>query len=77
MATIMFLPRRVSLFARRFRDVTRTYASCRIDSGLRKFQKGVGLVTVASVTFLLAQQYLQPKVVHALKPRKVCEHRLI
>ncbi|XP_032674120.1 calcium uptake protein 3, mitochondrial isoform X2 [Odontomachus brunneus] len=70
MATVVRPLRRVSPFARHFRDVTRAYASWRVDSGLRKFQKGVGLLAAASVTFLLAQQCLRPKVVHALKPRK-------
>ncbi|XP_014477020.1 PREDICTED: calcium uptake protein 3, mitochondrial isoform X2 [Dinoponera quadriceps] len=62
--------RRVSPFARHFRDVTRTYVSWRVDNGLRKFQKGAGLLATVSVTFLLAQQCLRPKVVHASKPRK-------
>ncbi|XP_011161819.1 calcium uptake protein 3, mitochondrial isoform X3 [Solenopsis invicta] len=69
MATIACLSRRVSPYARHFRAVARTYASWRIDRGLRRNQKGIGLLTAASVTFLLAQ-YLRPKVVHALKPRK-------
>ncbi|XP_011145001.1 calcium uptake protein 3, mitochondrial isoform X3 [Harpegnathos saltator] len=70
MATLLRPLRRVSPFARHFRDVTRAYASWRVDSGLRKFQKGAGLLAAASVTFLLAQQCLRPKLVHALKPRK-------
>ncbi|XP_018351729.1 PREDICTED: calcium uptake protein 3, mitochondrial isoform X2 [Trachymyrmex septentrionalis] len=70
MATIVCLSRRVSSNARHFRDVTRAYASWRADRGLGRIQKSVGLLTVASVTFLLAQQYLRPKVVHALKLRK-------
>ncbi|KAG5330098.1 MICU3 protein, partial [Acromyrmex heyeri] len=70
MATIVCLSRRVSPYARHFRDVTRAYASCRADRSLGRIQKTVGLLTVASVTFLLAQQYLRSKVVHALKPRK-------
>ncbi|XP_011633004.1 calcium uptake protein 3, mitochondrial isoform X3 [Pogonomyrmex barbatus] len=70
MATIACLSRRVSPYARHFRDVTRAYASWRADRDLGRIQKGLGLLTAASVTFLLAQQYLRPKVVHALKPRK-------
>ncbi|XP_018368435.1 PREDICTED: calcium uptake protein 3, mitochondrial isoform X2 [Trachymyrmex cornetzi] len=70
MATVVCLSRRVPSYARHFRDVTRAYASWRADRGLGRIQKSVGLLTVASVTFLLAQQYLRPKVVHALKPRK-------
>ncbi|KYM86659.1 EF-hand domain-containing family member A2 [Atta colombica] len=70
MATIVCLSRRVSPYARHFRDVTRAYASWRTDRSLGRIQKSVGLLTIASVTFLLAQQYLRPKVVHALKPRK-------
>ncbi|XP_011064840.1 PREDICTED: calcium uptake protein 2, mitochondrial isoform X2 [Acromyrmex echinatior] len=70
MATIVCLSRRVSPYARHFRDVTRAYASWRADRSLGRIQKSVGLLTVASVTFLLAQQYLRSKVVHALKPRK-------
>ncbi|XP_011693393.1 PREDICTED: calcium uptake protein 3, mitochondrial isoform X2 [Wasmannia auropunctata] len=70
MATIACLSRRVSPYARHFRDVTRAYASWRADRGLGRIQKSIGLLTGASVTFLLAQQCLRPKVVHALKPRK-------
>ncbi|XP_014477019.1 PREDICTED: calcium uptake protein 3, mitochondrial isoform X1 [Dinoponera quadriceps] len=70
MATMVRPLRRVSPFARHFRDVTRTYVSWRVDNGLRKFQKGAGLLATVSVTFLLAQQCLRPKVVHASKPRK-------
>lgn len=72
MATVVRLSRRVSPFARRFRDITRTYATWRrTDNGHGKLREGAGLLAAASVTLLLAQQYLRPKVVHALKPRKV------
>ncbi|XP_018397524.1 PREDICTED: calcium uptake protein 3, mitochondrial [Cyphomyrmex costatus] len=70
MATIACLSRRVSPYTRHFRNVTRAYTSWRADRGLGRIQKTVGLLTVASVTLLLAQQYLRPNVVHALKPRK-------
>ncbi|XP_077254941.1 calcium uptake protein 3, mitochondrial-like isoform X1 [Temnothorax americanus] len=70
MATLACLSRRVSPYARHFRDVTRSYTSWRADRSLGRIQKGVGLLAAASVTFLLAQHYLRPKVVHALKTRK-------
>ncbi|XP_012226028.1 calcium uptake protein 3, mitochondrial isoform X1 [Linepithema humile] len=70
MATIVCLSRRVSPHVRHFRDVSRAYTSWRTDNGFRRFQKSVGLLAAASITFLLAQQYLRPKVVHALKARK-------
>ncbi|XP_071638861.1 calcium uptake protein 3, mitochondrial-like isoform X2 [Temnothorax longispinosus] len=71
MATLACLSRRVSSYARHFRDVTRSYTSWRADrSSLGRIQKGFGLLAAASVTFLLSQHYLRPKVVHALKTRK-------
>lgn len=71
MATIACLARRVSPCARHFRDVTRSYASWHVGCSPGRIQKGVGLLATASVTFLLAQQYLRPRVVHALRSRKV------
>ncbi|KAL0123687.1 hypothetical protein PUN28_005892 [Cardiocondyla obscurior] len=70
MATIACLSRRVSSYTQRFRNVTRSYVSWRADHSLGRIQKGIGLLAAASVTLLLAQQCLRPKVVHALKPRK-------
>lgn len=71
MATIACLARRVSPCVRHFRDVTRSYASWRAGRSTGKIQRGIGLLAAASVTFLLAQQYLRPRVVHALRSRKV------
>ncbi|XP_029673615.1 calcium uptake protein 3, mitochondrial isoform X2 [Formica exsecta] len=70
MATIACVSRRVSSYARYFRNITRVYATRRVDNDFKRFRKGAELLVIASVTFLLAQQYLRPKVVHALKPRK-------
>ncbi|CAL1678935.1 unnamed protein product [Lasius platythorax] len=70
MATVACVSRRVSSYARYFRDVTRVYASWRVNGGFERFRKGTELLVAASVTFLLAQQCLRPKVVHALKLRK-------
>ncbi|XP_011347727.1 calcium uptake protein 3, mitochondrial isoform X3 [Ooceraea biroi] len=70
MATVVCLSRRVSPCMRHFRNVTRAYGSWRGDNRFERLQKGVGFLATVSVTFLLAQQYLRPKVVHALKARK-------
>ncbi|XP_011261381.1 calcium uptake protein 3, mitochondrial isoform X3 [Camponotus floridanus] len=70
MATVACVSRRISSSARYFRSFTRSYSSRRVDSDYRRFRNGAELLITASVTFLLAQQCLRPKVVHALKPRK-------
>ncbi|XP_050453814.1 calcium uptake protein 3, mitochondrial isoform X3 [Cataglyphis hispanica] len=70
MATVACVSRRLSSYARYFRNITRVYASRRVDNDFKIFRKGAELLVIASVTFLLAQQYLRPRVVHALKPRK-------
>ncbi|KAL6431679.1 hypothetical protein ACFW04_007309 [Cataglyphis niger] len=77
MATVACVSRRLSSYARYFRNITRVYASRRVDNDFKIFRKGAELLVIASVTFLLAQQYLRPRVVHALKPRKRLKRRIL
>ncbi|XP_070157621.1 calcium uptake protein 3, mitochondrial-like [Polyergus mexicanus] len=70
MATVVRVSRRASSYARYFRDITRVYATRPVDNDFKRFRKGAELLVIASVTFLLAQQCLRPRVVHAMKARK-------
>ncbi|KAH0953510.1 hypothetical protein HN011_010301 [Eciton burchellii] len=70
MATVVCLSRRVSPCVRHFRHAARAYGSWRTNDRSCRYQKAACLLATASVTVLLAQQYLRPDVVHALKPRK-------
>ncbi|XP_029043281.1 calcium uptake protein 3, mitochondrial isoform X4 [Osmia bicornis bicornis] len=69
MATVVRLSRRLSLFSRHFRGVTRSYNSWRSDSEVKQWKNSTGLLAAVSIVLLVGYKCSKSNVVHA-KSRK-------
>nr|XP_034190747.1 calcium uptake protein 3, mitochondrial isoform X3 [Osmia lignaria] len=69
MATVVRLSRRLSLFSRHFRGVTRSCNSWRSDSEVKQWKNSTGLLAAVSIALLIGYKCSKSNVVHA-KSRK-------